>query len=231
MMTTLRLFSCFIVLYFFHSAHAQELSVEVPQSQIHFSKEMNTNATNNSMELQFSTWSPLHFSQPSQIEDTSSFSTSIPEVSLLFSTKFAQGSWYDLSAKYGFAYTRLQRSGNVSYDITQNRVSQNLNMYQGVLGVELASTHSLFKNIHPLVGLSLAPAWSQSVSSSFNNGVSELAWMAKASAGVSVNMKSVASLMGLPEAALEIGVEGTQSLGATNLSGAGFWAGTRLGWQ
>lgn len=212
-------------------AATQDFTVPVPKSQIAMPQEAAPKEDHPFIELQISSWSPTQFGEDSQLANTSSFSTVIPMTSLSYGSKLFQGSGYDLFSKLGASFTQLQRSGILNYEDNKLKISQDLNIYQLQLGLEASSLREIVKNVVPLAGLYLLPTWSQSNSSEFNDGTSELDLLAKISLGLSWKINPVAEWLGMQEAALEFGAEGTEGLSGANFANAGLWVGTRIGWK
>lgn len=211
----------------------EDISINVPQSQLSLptTEKPESSASNNFVRLQMSNWSASHLTEESQVTNSSGFSTTMPEVSLQFGSKLKEMSWATLSSVLGGSFLQMQRSGDLGYENTSIHVSQNINMYQANIGLELLGTHELLKNLRPFGSMALAPTWSQSVASEFNNGVSELDWLVKSQLGLSLNSPKTAKWLGIQEAALEFGLENSVGLNNSAMADTAVWAGARLGWK
>lgn len=210
-----------------------DISMSVPQSQLTLPKEdvVESKASSNFVRLQFSNWSAPRLSEPTQLNDTTGFSSNSPDLGLQLGSKLREFSWATMSSVIGGSYTEMQRSGDLGIQTASLQLSQNLRIYQASFGLELLGTRELLTNLRPFGSLSVGPAIVQSVSSEFNDGVNEVDWLATTSVGLSWNSVKTAKFMGVQEAALELGVENTLGLNTSQMSGNAVWAGARLGWK
>lgn len=183
-------------------------------------------------DLQLSSWAPQNLSEVSHLANTTKYSKSGgPTISLNIGEDIQRTDKFLIASRLGVSYLQLERSGSVGLANNSYASSEKLNIYQGDLGVEILSSKDLFKGMHPLVRLSLAPTWMQSSSSEFTNGLSEWSLPVRASAGLILNIPKVAQLFDLQDASFAMGFEYLQSFDDGNLNGSGLWAGTRIGWK
>ena len=224
----------FVPLSFFvcAAASAGDISVSVPQTQLTLERSKAQPPSNEYfIEAQVSSWRPDNFTATSQLNNTSSFTAKTPSMSLAIGESLYQNAYIRLAGKLGAGFTQLQRSGVMGFDATRMTMSENLNMLQASAGLEVAGAQEWVNTLRPMAAVSLVPTWSQAASSEFSDGINQWDWLAKVSTGLEFNIRPVARWMGLQETAFEIGIENTQSLTASSLSGTGVWAGTRIGWQ
>jgi hypothetical protein len=213
-------------------AQAAMIEAPVPQTQLTLpSRDLQRPQEMSYLELQASSWSPQHFSQSSQIPNTSDYSSTSPQMSLNFAYQMFTGDAVNISSKIGASFLSLQRTGNMKMDNASYKQTENLHMYQADVGAEVASNKNYFGFVRPVAGLFVLPTWSQAGSSEFSNGISEMNWAAKGSVGVVMNISKLAQVLDLDEVALSVGFERTQSLDGSDLNGNGLWASTRIGWK
>lgn len=214
------------------AASASDISVNVPQTQLTLeSTKVQPLSKQYFIEAQASSWSPDNLTMASQLSSTSSYSSKMPALNFAIGESFYQNAYIKLAGKMGAGYAQLQRNGSMGFDVNRIVLSENLNIMQASAGLEVAGANEWLNTVRPIATVSVVPTWSQSQSSEFTDGINQFDWLAKASAGVEFNVHPIARWMGLDETAFEVGIEKTQSLTATALSGTGVWAGTRIGWQ
>ncbi|MGZ3772242.1 MAG: hypothetical protein ACXVCY_00110 [Pseudobdellovibrionaceae bacterium] len=213
------------------TASAAEIHVTVPKSQVVFEKMKDEAVPKNYfIELQSSSWNP-NVSEPSRLNETNDFSSNGNyAMTFLFGKDTSSYEGIDFSNKLGLSYLQMSRSGKFKFGSSTVSASQNLNIYQVEASIQGTGAEVL-KNVRPFFSLSLAPTSVQSVTSEFNNGVSEWYWLGKTRLGVVASVPLLASLTGLDKVAFEIGGEYSQNIFGTDLSGAGLFAGTRFDWK
>lgn len=212
----------------------QDILVPVPQSEIVYPDSLKTPPppiTNYFLQLAVSSWAPNQINQPTYLPNTTDFKSSSPQFSLLIGGPLNEGDDVRWTTLLGISYMQMQRSGTLGYDVNAFTVSQNLNLYQLQLGAEATFKKIFTDQIHPLLGLALNPTWSQAPASEFNDGISQVDWLMRLTAGVSWSFPKVANSIGLQDASLLIGGEATKNISSTDYSGSGLWIATRINWH
>lgn len=213
---------------------ASDILMVVPRSGITIPQPEPSRATAPTyFELNTSTWEPQGIVTPSRLSDTTTF---VKTKSSRPSFNVGIGEWDTrfgfLSPKLGLSFISLSRTGFLGFANAGYTVQQDLSVYQARLGLEwLAHEDVLIGNLRPYAGLAALPAWLQSPSSQFDDGLSELRWMGEASAGINYNFRPVARALGFSMIAASLGVETTELLSPKDLSGTGFVAGLRMSWN
>lgn len=211
-----------------------DIVVPIPQSEIVYPESLSTPpppVSNYFFQLQVSSWAPNQLIQPSYLPNTTDFKSISPQFSLLMGSPLSEGESVRWTTLFGVSYVEMQRSGTLGYDANAFTVSQNLNLYQFQLGAE-ATFKKIFKDqLHPLIGLTLNPTWSQAPASEFNDGISQVDWLVRMTAGLSWSFPKFAASIGLVDTSLLLGAEATKNISAEDYSGSGLWIATRVNWH
>jgi hypothetical protein len=211
----------------------EDLSLPVPTSEMkvdiieksHYNPQSYIN-------LDISTWNPDQLSEPSELSKTTDFHTSSRKVGMQIGAFPWETKYGFITPQVGFSYAQMSRSGNFGVANTSASTTQDLNIYQGMLGVEWTVLAPYKNFLAPYASLNLSPFWLQATSSEFNtDGVSHIDWAFNAQLGLNLNINFLANWLGMNQTALQLGAERIQSIHNSGLSGWGFVAGTRVGWM
>ena len=212
-----------------------EIYLPVPQPEIDLkTDQVNINAKKNiGFEVNASSWVPSSFQTDSNLSSVSGFqSTSVPQISInMWNGDNAWTfNWLNVTPKFGLTYDQLQRSGSLGISTTNLTVTQNLNLYSARAGVELTSSRGdFFGHLRPFLDVSLLPSWALATTSQVDNqGFSRGYLNVEEVAGLAWGFPRLANMLGAEGLAFELGIEGTQGVAGSPLSGYGILAGTRI---
>jgi len=180
------------------------------------------------LEVNLSSWSPNNFSDNSFIAASSYKSSGMPKLD----ANIWSGAWnyksVTIAPKFGLSYVQLERNGSLGLYNQNLNVTEVMNLYSVRFGAELTPQSDFFGFVQPFMSVSLLPTWAQSPQNALNEGSSSGYVNLEEIAGVNFHIRQLGAFLGVANAGLEIGLEGTQGIGGSPLSGIGLLAGTRI---
>jgi hypothetical protein len=212
-----------------------EIYLPVPQPEIDLkTDQVDINAKKNiGFEVNVSSWVPSSFQTSADINGASNFqATGVPQISINLWNGDSTWTfnWLNVTPKFGLSYDQLQRSASFSSANSNLTVTQNANLYSARAGVELTSSRGdFFGHLRPFLDLSLLPTWALATNSEVDeDGFSRGYLNFEEVAGLSWGFPRLANMLGAEGLAFEVGLEGTQGVSGSPLSGFGILAGTRI---
>ncbi len=204
--------------------------LNVPRSQLnlqHYAVPEEIVTVHN-IELSASNWSPNNFGwTAAQVANAGNFQNTSAQITL----NYWQTAWnmghMTLSPKFGLSFAQLAREGTLEVLGHENRVKQTMNLYTLRVGAELAPVKDLLGLLQPFLDASLLPYWQQVQHSEYGLAENRTGLALEAVAGVAWRSPKIADIVGARNIGFELGLEGTQGLGA-NFAGIGVFAGSRL---
>ena len=197
-------------------AYAREIKLDLPKSEVSFSQnQKEAQGPHSFIEVHLSSWNPSQLEEPSNLENTSAFSSStVPKLNVGLVIHHWPIKWGNLFLKAGGSYVKVQRQGYLRLEPQSLSRSQDLNCFEAQISTEWVNSNFYVEG-------GILPVWLQAPSSVFGGGISRILWAAKASGGFSFKVQTMDLLLGL---------ENVHGLSEAQYSGLGLTLGARLSW-
>lgn len=209
-----------------------DILVPVPQSVLNFASAPEPEAPKPSphWEIAASSWAPRALSESAYLNDVSNFQR-LKMPMLTFNFWRSDGNSlgvFKWGPKYGVSYNQLARQATMRLSGVDLPVSQTMNVFSARLGLEITLQKDWLGLVRPFFNVSGLPSFAVTASSEISEGGSRGFLAVEEVAGVSLQAPAVASVFGIKDIGLEIGLQATQGAGESSLSGVGVLAGTRI---
>ena len=179
------------------------------------------------VEVTVSNWAPSSYANESYV-GAGNFSADTPKLSLNLWSASWQWKEVDFTPKYGLSYEQLLRNGLLPiYGQTINS-TEVMNLMSVRFGVEVRPHQDLFGQLQPFAALAILPTLAESPTSGVNDGSTKGFVSLEGTLGLNWNIPGLGPMIGAQKVGIEIGIDGTQGILGSPLTGLGFLAGTRV---
>jgi hypothetical protein len=209
----------------------QVVTISVPRSELILPPMASIVVVPAEVELSASNWAPDDFTKSSYEAGASRFiANGLPLLSVNRVHQMVQlGNGFSLASKLGFSYLGMQRTiplvigGNHINDSTQQ-----LNLFMGRMGLEVAWKNFLPWGVEPVLGASVLPSWASASATAVENSFSGFGAPLELTVGL---MWRTGSGFGLFDGKLSLALGATGiygSIAGSNVAGRGVAAALRI---
>ena len=208
-----------------------DIAVEIPKSPLNLKQFVMPDVPVHPrfIEVSASSWSPREFNAPSFVAHTTPYrSTSTPRLSLNTWTETSETGSSGVFGKFGVTIDELTREGHFSTSDRLISGTQTMNLISLRFGAEVAMQTETLGRVRPFADLAFVPTYAQAPSSMLSDGTSRGYAVLEGALGLEWRPRPLSNLLGTKNIGFAVGLEATQGVFGSPLTGTGIFAGTRV---